>query len=63
MRIRSPEFQAMSERVLAVTTLTSRLNVLPFDDEVGRAELFENILGRPLPTASRSTRRSSPIMA
>jgi acetyltransferase-like isoleucine patch superfamily enzyme len=49
MRIHSPEFQAMSERVLQVTALTSRLNVLPFDDEEGKAALFEQILGRPLP--------------
>ncbi|MFI5060848.1 MAG: DapH/DapD/GlmU-related protein [Actinomycetales bacterium] len=49
MRIQSPEFQAMSERVLRATELTSRLNVLPFDDETGKAELFERILGRPLP--------------
>lgn len=49
MRIHSPEFKAMSERVLAVMTLTSRLNTLPFDDEAGKAELFEQILGRPLP--------------
>jgi len=49
MRIRSPEFQAMSERVLQVTELTSRLNVLPFGDEAGKAELFKQILGRPLP--------------
>jgi acetyltransferase-like isoleucine patch superfamily enzyme len=49
MRIHSPEFQAMSERVLQVTALTSRLNVLPFDDEEGKSELFELILGRPLP--------------
>ncbi|WP_426520285.1 DapH/DapD/GlmU-related protein [Diaminobutyricibacter sp. McL0618] len=49
MRIHSPEFQAMSERVLKVTELTSRLNVLPFDDEAGKAELFEQILGRALP--------------
>jgi acetyltransferase-like isoleucine patch superfamily enzyme len=50
MLIRSPEFTAMSERVLAVTQLTSRLNVLPFEDEAGKADLFEQILGRPLPT-------------
>lgn len=43
-----PEFRAMSERVLRVTELTSRLNVLPFEDEAGRAELFELILGRSL---------------
>ncbi|MBT8159277.1 MULTISPECIES: sugar O-acetyltransferase [Arthrobacter] len=49
MRIHSPEFTAMSERVLQVTQLTSRLNILPFDDEAGKAELFEQILGRPLP--------------
>lgn len=49
MRIHSPEFQAMSERVLRATELTSRLNVLPFDDEAGRSALFEQILGRPLP--------------
>jgi acetyltransferase-like isoleucine patch superfamily enzyme len=46
----NPEFTAMSRRVLEVTRLTSRLNLLPFDDEVGKAELFEQILGRPLPS-------------
>lgn len=49
MRIHSPEFQAMAARVLEVTRLTSRLNALPFDDEAGKAALFEQILGRPLP--------------
>jgi acetyltransferase-like isoleucine patch superfamily enzyme len=49
MRIHSPEFQAMAARVLTVTQLTSRLNVLPFEDEAGKAELLEQILGRPLP--------------
>jgi acetyltransferase-like isoleucine patch superfamily enzyme len=48
MRIQSAEFKAMSERVLRATELTSRLNVLPFEDEAGKAELFELILGRPL---------------
>jgi acetyltransferase-like isoleucine patch superfamily enzyme len=48
-RLLSPEFRAMSERVLRATQLTSQLNVLPFEDEVGRAELLELILGRPLP--------------
>jgi acetyltransferase-like isoleucine patch superfamily enzyme len=50
MRIHSAEFQAMAERVLRVTELTSRLNVLPFEDEAGKAELFEQILGRSLST-------------
>lgn len=49
MRIHGPEFRAMSERVLEATALTSRLNVLPFDDEEGKARLLEQILGRPLP--------------
>jgi acetyltransferase-like isoleucine patch superfamily enzyme len=49
MRIHSPEFRAMAERVLQVTEVTSRLNVLPFDDDAGKAVLFERILGRPLP--------------
>lgn len=49
MRIHSPEFKEMCERVLRVTQLTSRLNLLPFEDEGGKAELFELILGRPLP--------------
>jgi acetyltransferase-like isoleucine patch superfamily enzyme len=48
-RALGPEFRAMSERVLQVTALTSRLNALPFDDEAGKAQLFEQILGRPLP--------------
>ncbi|MEV4462130.1 hypothetical protein AB0J51_00750 [Micromonospora echinofusca] len=49
LRIHSAEFQAMAERVLRATELTSRLNVLPFEDEAGKAALFERILGRPLP--------------
>jgi acetyltransferase-like isoleucine patch superfamily enzyme len=47
-RVLGPEFTAMSERVLEVTALTSRLNLLPFDEEVGRAALLEQILGRAL---------------
>ena len=49
LRIHSPGFQAMSERVLRVTELTSRLNVLPFEDEAGKSELLELILGRAVP--------------
>ncbi|SFR84060.1 Acetyltransferase (isoleucine patch superfamily) [Agromyces sp. CF514] len=47
-RVLGEEFTAMNRRVLEVTGLTSRLNVLPFDDEAGRARLLEQILGRPL---------------
>ena len=39
----------MSERVVETLNLTSRLNVLPFDDDLGKAELIERILGAPLP--------------
>jgi acetyltransferase-like isoleucine patch superfamily enzyme len=49
MRIRGAEFKAMAARVLRVTELTSALNVLPFGDDAGKAELFEQILGRSLP--------------
>jgi acetyltransferase-like isoleucine patch superfamily enzyme len=49
MRIHSPEFDAMAERVLRVMELTSCLNALPFVDEAGKAGLLERILGRPLP--------------
>lgn len=48
-RVLGAEFRAMSERVREVTALTSRLNALPFDDDAGKAALFEQILGRPLP--------------
>ncbi|RDI54443.1 sugar O-acetyltransferase [Nocardia mexicana] len=48
-RVLGAEFTAMHERVVEITALTSRLNILPFDDESGRAALFEQILGRPLP--------------
>ncbi len=48
-RVLGAEFREMSRRVLRATELTSRLNVLPFDDEEGRAALFEQILGRVLP--------------
>jgi acetyltransferase-like isoleucine patch superfamily enzyme len=48
-RVLGPEFTAMSQRVLRVTALTSRLNALPFDDEAGKSALLEQILGRPLP--------------
>ena len=49
-RVLGAEFTAMHERVLRATELTSRLNVLPFDDEAGRMSLLEQLLGRPLPS-------------
>jgi acetyltransferase-like isoleucine patch superfamily enzyme len=49
MLIRSDEFRQMSDRVVVANQLTSMLNGLPFDDATGKAHLFEQILGRPLP--------------
>jgi acetyltransferase-like isoleucine patch superfamily enzyme len=48
MLIHGPEFQAMASRVLQVTQLTSRLNILPFEDEGAKNELLVQILGREL---------------
>ena len=48
MRIHSPEFQTMAERVLPVTQLTSRLKVMPFEPEAGNGALLEQILRRPV---------------
>ncbi|PAX82885.1 transferase [Streptomyces albidoflavus] len=50
--VRTPEFVRVAERIAHVTALTSRLNVLPFDDEAGRAALLTEILGRPLPATA-----------
>ena len=49
MEIRSPEFQAMAQRVEKAYALTARLNALPFDDRDGKAALLEELLGAPLP--------------
>jgi acetyltransferase-like isoleucine patch superfamily enzyme len=48
-RVFGDAFAAMSARVEEVTRLTSRLNLLPFEDEAGRGDLLARILGRPLP--------------
>jgi hypothetical protein len=55
VHIHSPGFRAMSERVRRVTALTSRLNILPFDDEAGKAALLELILGWVPPERSWPT--------
>ncbi|MEV3973464.1 DapH/DapD/GlmU-related protein [Streptomyces sp. NPDC050698] len=47
--VRTPEFARVAERTRHVTALTSRLNVLPFDDVAGRAALLAEITGRPVP--------------
>ncbi|MFD4997452.1 DapH/DapD/GlmU-related protein [Streptomyces buecherae] len=47
--VHTPEFARVAERIEYVTTLTSRLNVLPFDDKAGRAALLSEIIGRQLP--------------
>lgn len=46
----TPESRAIADRVQVVLDLTSRLNVLPFSDSVGRIALLSEIVGKPLPT-------------
>jgi acetyltransferase-like isoleucine patch superfamily enzyme len=43
------ESQAFAERVRLVMTLTSRLNLLPFDDLDTRREVLGEIFGGPIP--------------
>ncbi|MFD8821132.1 sugar O-acetyltransferase [Streptomyces sp. NPDC059605] len=49
MHVRKPGFTRHIERVMEVTDATSRLNVLPFSDAEGRAELLSVVFGGPLP--------------
>lgn len=49
MYVQKPEFARHMERVVEVTDATSRLNVLPFNDGKGRAELLSVVFGGPLP--------------
>lgn len=49
IHVQSAEFTGHMERVVAVTDATSRLNVLPFSDRAGRAELLSVVFGAPLP--------------
>lgn len=49
IHVRKPEFSQHVDRILEVTDATSRLNVLPFSDSKGRAELLSVVFGGPLP--------------
>ncbi|GAA1194709.1 DapH/DapD/GlmU-related protein [Prauserella alba] len=49
MHVYSPEFTRHTERIAEVTDATSRLNMLPFSDSEGRAELLSVVFGKPLP--------------
>ncbi|MEV7081632.1 DapH/DapD/GlmU-related protein [Streptomyces sp. NPDC093516] len=53
MYVRTPEFMRFAERVAEVTDATSRLNVLPFSDSEGRAQLLSLVFGGPLPESVR----------
>ncbi|MFJ3441328.1 sugar O-acetyltransferase [Streptomyces sp. NPDC086081] len=53
MNVRTPEFARFAERVAEVTDATSRLNVLPFSDSEGRAQLLSLVFGGPLPESVR----------
>ena len=45
----TPESRAVADRVKVVMALTSRLNLLPFDDLDGRRALLGDIFGAPVP--------------
>jgi acetyltransferase-like isoleucine patch superfamily enzyme len=49
LRSRTPESRAFAERVQLVMNLTSRLNMLPFDDIDARRTLLTEIFGEPVP--------------
>ncbi|MFI8199481.1 DapH/DapD/GlmU-related protein [Streptomyces sp. NPDC085942] len=49
MYVQKPEFTRHAERIAEVTDATSRLNVLPFSDTEGRAELLSVVFGGSLP--------------
>ncbi|MFE0106414.1 sugar O-acetyltransferase [Streptomyces sp. NPDC059009] len=49
MYVQTTEFERHAERIAEVTDATSRLNVLPFSDSKGRAELLSVVFGGPLP--------------
>src|SRR5580704_5420831 len=49
LRTHTPESRRFAERVQIVMDLTSRLNVLSFNDIAARNALLGEILGRPLP--------------
>ena len=49
LQTRTLESRAFAERVQQAMTLTSRLNVLPFDDLDGRRALLAEIFGGPVP--------------
>nr|WP_097232906.1 DapH/DapD/GlmU-related protein [Streptomyces zhaozhouensis] len=49
MYVSTAEFARHAERIAEVTDATSRLNVLPFSDDEGRAALLSVVFGGPLP--------------
>ncbi|MEU9900125.1 sugar O-acetyltransferase [Streptomyces phaeochromogenes] len=49
--VHTPEWARVAERIEFVTTLTSRLNVLPFDDKAARTSLLSEIVGKPVPSS------------
>lgn len=49
---RTPEWREIYDRIQVAMTLTSRLNVLPFDDVDGRNALLTELFGKPLPASA-----------
>lgn len=46
---RTPESQGIADRIQVALSLTSQLNLLPFDEVDQRSALLSEILGRPFP--------------
>jgi acetyltransferase-like isoleucine patch superfamily enzyme len=49
IRIRTPEWRTIYDRIQLAMDLTSRLNVLPFSDIDSRDALLSELLGKPVP--------------
>ncbi|CAN5576465.1 hypothetical protein BH10ACT8_BH10ACT8_01760 [soil metagenome] len=49
VRTRTPEWQALAERIDIAMGLTAQLNALPFADLTSRRSVLTELLGKPLP--------------
>src|ERR1700712_177131 len=52
IRIRTPEWRAVYDRIQVAMELTSRLNLLAFSDGATRAALLAELTGSPLPDSA-----------
>ena len=52
VRTRTPEWQALAERIQIAMGLTAQLNALPFADLVSRRSILTELLGKPIPESA-----------